>query len=69
LAVPGAPDEEFAMGTAATRAEAYRARAEELRTIAEGLKSKEREFLLQLAGEYEDMAANAETLERDRYRV
>jgi hypothetical protein len=57
------------MGIAATRADAYRARAEELRTIADGLKSKEREFLLQLAGEYEDMAVNAETLERDRSRL
>ena len=57
------------MGIATTRAEAYRARAEELRTIADGLKSKDREFLLQLAGEYEDMATNAELLERDRSRT
>ena len=54
------------MGSAGIRSQAYRARAEELRAIAEGLKSKEREFLLQLAGEYEDRAVNAETLERDR---
>ena len=54
------------MGAGSSRAEAYRTRAEELRTIAEGLKSSEREFLLQLAREYEEMAANAEMLERER---
>jgi hypothetical protein len=48
------------------RAERYRSRAEELRMIAQGLKSSEREILLQVAQEYDDMAVHAELLERDR---
>lgn len=51
-----------------SKASHYRARAQDLRTLAEDLKTKEREILLQVAKEYDEMAVHAELLELERDR-